>query len=129
MEQKKVLGIYPVHHINDDDYYTAPLTDQNLEALLNADYSVPSLVVLYDEENDPIAIKTTEIEGFRVEYSDEDDDTDEETDELLVPLSSHSSRGGIILGETKLSDGDIKLNDYVKADKPEEKERGFFHKK
>lgn len=94
---------------------------------MNADYSVPSLVVLYDEENDPIAIKTTEIEGFRVEYSDED--TDEETEELPAPLSSHSSRGGIILGETKSSDGDIKLNDYVKADKPEEEKRGLFHKK
>lgn len=62
---------------NNDDEYVVPCTKKNLETLLNADYQHRNLLLLDDENNDIVAIVSTEITSF---YTDGVDDEDEDTE-------------------------------------------------
>lgn len=62
--------------ITNNDEYTVPKTEKNMNALLNADYTKPTLIVLDDEDNDTVCILSTEVQGFYTEGFDDDAEDD-----------------------------------------------------
>lgn len=64
--------------ITNEDEYTVPKTEKNMLALMNADYTKPTLIVLEDTEDDIVCVISTEVQGF---YTDGDDDNDDNEDD------------------------------------------------
>lgn len=65
---------------HDDDEYVLPCTKKNLEILLNADYEHRTLLVLNDEDNNIVAIVSTEITSFYIDGEDDEEDDDTESE-------------------------------------------------
>lgn len=66
-----------INTITNEDEYTVPKTENNMFALMNADYTKPTLIALEDTGDDIVCILSTEVQGFYTEDNDEEDNDKE----------------------------------------------------
>lgn len=79
-----------INTITNEDEYNVPKTEKNMRALMNADYTKPTLIVLEDTDDDILGIISTEVESFYTERDDDDGDNENDDEN-----STYESENGV----------------------------------